>query len=144
VAEGYDVVVVGGGAAGCLLAGRLSENPARRVCLLEAGPDYGSYEGGGWPGELLDARALVFTHDWGTGGEDDRSLGARVIGGCSAHNACLVVEGAPADYDEWGPDWVYATLAPHLERARAALGTASANTDRPARRSLAAAGGRRI
>ena len=130
--ERYDVLVVGGGTAGCVVAGRLSENASRRVCLVEAGPDYGSCEAGDWPDELLDARALVFTHDWGTGGEDDRSLGARVIGGCSTHNACLVLEGAPADYDEWGADWSYATMAPYLERARVALRTASANTDRPA------------
>ncbi len=128
----YDVLIVGGGSAGCVLAGRWSEDPARSVCLVEAGPDYGAYVDGAWPAELLDPRALVFTHDWGTGGEDDRSLGARVIGGSSSHNACLVLEGAPADYDEWRPDWSSATLAPYLERAKVALRTASANTDRPA------------
>jgi choline dehydrogenase len=132
VAERYDVLIVGGGTAGCVLAGRLSEQSARSVCLVEAGPDYGPLAEKGWPEELLDPRALAFTHDWGTGGEDDRSLGARVIGGSSAHNACIVLEGAPTDYDEWGPDWSYATLAPYLERARAALHTANANTDRPA------------
>jgi len=132
VAEGYDVLIAGGGSAGCVLAGRLSEDPACRVCLVEAGPDYGLRSDGGWPAELLDPRALVFTHDWGTGGEDDRSLGARVIGGCSAHNACLVLEGAPSDYDEWGPPWSHATLAPYLERARSALRPARSNTERPA------------
>jgi choline dehydrogenase len=132
VAERYDVLIIGGGSAGCVLAGRLSEDPARRVCLLEAGPDYGPRSEGRWPSELLDPRALVFTHDWGTGGEDDRSLGARVIGGSSAHNACLVLEGTPSDYDEWGPDWSYAALAPSFEHARVALRPARANTDRPA------------
>ena len=42
----YDVVVAGGGTAGCVLAGRLSEDPARSVCLVEAGPDYGAYGDG--------------------------------------------------------------------------------------------------
>jgi choline dehydrogenase len=132
VTERYDTLIVGGGTAGCVLAARLSENPDRAVCLVEAGPDYGPYAGGRWPDGLLDARALAFSHDWGTGGEDERSLGARVIGGCSAHNACMLFEGPAADYDEWGPDWSHAALAPHLECARAALRSTPANTDRPA------------
>ncbi len=81
---------------------------------------------------MLDPRRLVFTHDWGTGGEDDRSLGARIIGGCSAHNACVAVHGSPADYDEWGAEWSWARFAPCLERAMETLRTAAVNTDHPA------------
>jgi choline dehydrogenase len=132
VEERFDTVVVGGGSAGCVLAARLSESPERTVGLLEAGPDYGPYPGSNWPPELLDPRALVFTHDWGTGGEDDRSLGARVIGGCSTHNACLVLEGTPEDYDEWGPGWSHTELTPYLARAKRVLRTARANTEQPA------------
>jgi choline dehydrogenase len=87
--------------------------------------------GGGWPADLLDPRGLTFTHDWGTGGEDERSLGARVIGGCSAHNACMAVAGTPADYDEWGDAWTWEQFAPYLERARAMLEVARANTEDP-------------
>ena len=112
----FDVVVVGGGTAGCVLAARLTEDERRTVCLLEAGPDYGALSDGHWPPEMLDASAMPFTHDWGTGGEDARSLGACVFGGSSAHNACMVVQGSPADYDEWGPEWEYSVLAPHLDR----------------------------
>ncbi len=43
----------------------------------------------------------------------------------------MVIEGSPADYDEWGPGWTYAELRPYLERAKTALRTAAANTDRP-------------
>lgn len=127
----FDVAVVGGGTAGCILAARLSENLERSVCLLEAGPDYGPLAAGRWPAEVLDPRELAETHDWGVGGEDERSLGARLLGGSSAHNACMVIVGAPADYDEWGPGWSFAELRPRLDRAQTELGTARANTDRP-------------
>ena len=43
------------------------------------------------------------------------------MGGCSAHNACVVLAGAPADYDEWGEGWSHATIAPYLERAEREL-----------------------
>src|SRR5581483_2192025 len=132
VTQRFDIVVVGGGTAGCILAARLSEDSGRTVCLLEAGPDYGPLAGGRWPAEMLDARAMPFTHDWGSGGEDGRSLGARILGGSSAHNACAMLAGTPADYDEWGPGWGWETIAPYLARARAALRTQRANTDRPA------------
>jgi choline dehydrogenase len=121
--ERFDVAVVGGGTAGCVLAARLSEDTQRRVCLVEAGPDYGPYTGGRWPADLLDARALAFSHSWETDREDRSQLRARVIGGCSAHNACVVLAGSPADYDEWGHGWTYAEFEPYLRRARDTLET---------------------
>jgi choline dehydrogenase len=127
----YDVVVVGGGTAGCVLASRLSEDPERRVLLLEAGPDYGPLTEGRWPPELLDPRLLPASHGWGPGGEDGRSLGGKVLGGSSAVNACVVVQGTPSDYDEWGDAWSYASFLPFLDRARAMLRTGSSNTERP-------------
>ena len=117
----YDVVVLGGGTAGCVVAARLSEDPDRSVCLVEAGPDYGPYDRGRWPDDLLDARTLAFSHSWETDREDRSQLRARVLGGCSAHNACIVLEGTPADYDEWGPGWTASELRPYLDRARREL-----------------------
>jgi choline dehydrogenase len=115
-----------------VIASRLSEDPARTVCLVEAGPDYGPIGADRWPADLLDPRGLTFTHDWGTGGEDERSLGARVIGGCSTHNACMAVIGTPEDYDEWGDAWAWERFAPYVARARAMLQVAPANTLEPA------------
>jgi choline dehydrogenase len=118
---GYDIVVVGGGTAGCVLAARLSDDASRRVCLLEAGPDYGPYADGRWPADLLDARYLAFSHAWETDRDDRSQLRARVLGGCSAHNACVALRGSPSDYDEWGPGWTNAELEPYLERAERTL-----------------------
>jgi choline dehydrogenase len=120
----FDVLILGGGAAGCALAGRLSENPDRSVCLVEAGPDYGHLSEGRWPSDILDPRWLALeSHLWERDDEEDRSQSrARILGGCSAHNACVVLEGAPSDYD-WGPGWSYDEFAPYLRRAAETLQT---------------------
>jgi choline dehydrogenase len=112
----FDVLVVGGGSAGCLVAARLAEN-GRRVGLIEAGPDYGSYAHGRWPEDMLDARQLAFSHAWETDRDDRSQLRARIMGGCSAHNACVMLAGAPADYDEWGHGWSHDAIEPYLRRA---------------------------
>jgi choline dehydrogenase-like flavoprotein len=117
----YDVAIAGGGTAGCVLAARLSEDPGRTVCLLEAGPDYGAFDDGLWPADLLDAHTLAFSHSWKTDREDRSQLRARVIGGCSAHNACILIPPPPEDFDTWGTGWGYADVAPYLDRAEAAF-----------------------
>ena len=119
----FDTAVLGGGTAGCVLAARLSEDPGRTVCLVEAGPDYGPHDAGRWPADLLDGRQLAFSHSWETDREDRSQLRARVLGGCSAHNACIVLQGRPQDYDEWGDGWTYSELDPYLRRARGEMRT---------------------
>jgi choline dehydrogenase len=116
----FDVVVAGGGTAGCIVAARLSEDGARSVCLVEAGPDYGPFAGGCWPADLLDGTRLAFSHSWATDREDRSQLRARVLGGCSAHNACVALRGAPPDYD-WGDGWSYEALEPFFERVESML-----------------------
>jgi choline dehydrogenase len=101
-----DVVVLGGGTAGCVVAGRLAAESDAEVVLLEAGPDYGLRTGGAWPADLLDGGALVTSHSWGYDTGDLHPVRgtvelprARVIGGCSSHNGCIVAVGCPEDYD---------------------------------------------
>ena len=122
----FDVVILGGGSAGCVLASRLSEDVGRSICLVEAGPDYGAYGDGRWPAEILDARAMPFSHLWEIENGDRSSSRARIVGGCSAHNNCMIIWGTARDYDEWGnvaPGWSFATLEPYLRRAEEKLGT---------------------
>jgi choline dehydrogenase-like flavoprotein len=71
---------------------------------------------------MLDGRQLAFSHAWETDREDRSQLRARIIGGCSAHNGCIVLEGAPSDYD-WGDGWSYTELEPCLRRAERQLRT---------------------
>lgn len=128
-----DTVVIGGGTAGCVVAGRLALESEQRVIVLEAGPDFGAREEGRWPPELLDAGALVTTHDWGYSSGDLYGWReaipfsrARVIGGCSSHNGCIVAVGWAGDYEgwaaagdaSWGPD----ALRPVFARALARMG----------------------
>jgi 5-(hydroxymethyl)furfural/furfural oxidase len=122
----YDIIVVGAGSAGCVLASRLSERPNVGVLLVEAGDDYAP---GAEPPEVLDSFAATahsnprFTWQGLTaafgprpGNEPDRRprrryTQGRVIGGTSSINGMVAVRGLPSDYDDWaargatGWDW---------------------------------------
>ena len=67
---------------------------------------------------MLDGRRLAFSHAWETERDDRSQLRARIMGGCSAHNACVMLAGAPADYDEWGHGWSHDAIEPYLRRAK--------------------------
>ena len=120
----YDDIIVGGGSAGAVLAARLSEEPARRVLLLEAGPDYATLES--TPADLQDGwRMSLRAHDWRLTAQamPGRAIPyprARVIGGSSAVNATIALRGVPADYDEWAAlgndEWSWAKVLPHFRR----------------------------
>ena len=116
---GYDVLILGGGVAGCVLASRLSEDPGRRVALVESGPDYGP-DWRSWPAKVLDAHVLPRDDVWERGTQVHRIRG-RVLGGSSCINGCWHTWGSAADHEEWtsagGSRWSTAAMEPYRLRA---------------------------
>jgi choline dehydrogenase len=117
-------IVVGAGTGGAAAAATLAAHSAESVLVLEAGPDYGGFAAGQWPKEILNAKAIPLSHDWGltTASASGRVLDlprARVVGGCSSHNGCTASLGAREDYDDWArqgnPGWEAATVEPLLD-----------------------------
>jgi choline dehydrogenase len=116
----FDDVIVGGGSAGIVLATRLTEDPSRRVLLIEAGPDHG---GIAEPDRLRDQMRFSGTLTaWGTDATFAPGLTlnypqGRTMGGGSAVNGAFAVRGLPDDAARWaaagGADWAW----PHLLRA---------------------------
>jgi len=115
-----DTIVIGAGSGGAALAGTLAAHSTDAVLVLEAGPDYGSLADGRWPDDVLSAKAIPLSHDWGLTTSSGLDLPrARVVGGCSAHNGCTALLGAREDYDDWAaanPGWEAATVEPLLGR----------------------------
>ena len=126
----YDVVIVGGGSAGCTLATRLSEDPARSVILLEAGPDYPDPEH--LPDDLRlgyrqSASDAASPFNWaykgiGTSLQTTPMEVARgkVIGGSGSVNGQVFLRGVPEDYDAWaeaGNDqWSFLNVMPYFRQ----------------------------
>lgn len=105
-----DVLIVGAGTAGCVLAARLSEDPARQVTVIEAGPDFpgedalpDSLRTGDGTGYDAGLRAVI------CGDRTDALARGRVVGGSSQVNGCGTVRALPADFDAWAalgfPEW---------------------------------------
>jgi choline dehydrogenase len=101
-AEGFDVVVVGGGAAGCVVAGRLAESSSRSVLLLEAGPDLRA----DLPDEVRDGWQMTRAFDWGYAsepkefGDVQKLRRVKLLGGTSSI-VRFALRGSPSDYREW-------------------------------------------
>jgi predicted dehydrogenase (TIGR03970 family) len=126
----YDVVIVGGGAAGSVLAGRLAADADTSVLLLEAGPDYPD------PANLPDeikfghtrfAEAPDSRHNWALRGTITEEQGAvhvaqgKVIGGGSSINGQAMQRGFPEDFDSWAAlgndEWSYDKVLPYFRKS---------------------------
>lgn len=114
-----DVVVVGAGSAGCVVAARLSEDPRLSVCLVEAGPA----DGGIWT-KIPIGFSRTFRDprvNWLYSTVPQAELGGRrifwprgrVVGGSSSINGMIHIRGYPQDYDEWAiPGWRWTDVEP--------------------------------
>ncbi|MBL9049299.1 MAG: GMC family oxidoreductase N-terminal domain-containing protein [Tabrizicola sp.] len=116
----FDIIIVGAGSAGCVLANRLSADPTRRVCLIEAGPPDRN------PMIHMPFGLAAIAHmrwlNWGYETEPEPQLNhrrlfwprGRVLGGSSSINAMIYMRGHPQDYHDWAKSAGEAWDWPHV------------------------------
>jgi choline dehydrogenase len=122
----HDVVIVGGGTAGCVLAARLTEDPGVSVLVLEAGPLSRKLE---IKIPAAFSRLYRTDVDWGDSTTPQASLDdrevvfprGRMLGGSAAMNAMMILRGHRADYDAWAAagctGWSWADVEPAFARS---------------------------
>ena len=124
----FDYIIIGGGSAGCTLAGRLSENPDMSVCLIEAGPSDDSYQI-----QVPAATAAIMPkpgkYNWGFETVPQKGLNGRkgyqprgkALGGSSSINAMIYIRGHKSDYDNWqamgAKGWGWDDVLPYFKKS---------------------------